>query len=114
MLKRILSIFFLVLVCGVSIIVLKRKNLYSNKYKGTLIEQYGKDFNTEREKRNWPIIENSWGARISDSSHTRWSHESKFNNRDVPEHIWKTLYFKDSMLVSEEDAFNYDQGDSVG
>jgi hypothetical protein len=114
MVKKILGILFMVILCGVLIGFFKQKSFYSKKYEGTLVDRYGKGFNTERIQEGLPIIEQSWVVRVSDSSHVQWSHEAFFNTPNVPEHIWKTLYFKDSVLISEEDAFNYDQGDSVG
>lgn len=75
---------------------------------------YGKNFNAIRLKMHVPIIEDSWVIRTQDSSHTQWSHASLYNKQNIPEHIWKTLYFRGTTLASEEDAFNYDQGDSIG
>jgi len=112
--RRILPVFVLIAVGGLAMLVLMKNNFYSNKYKGPFIERYGKTFNSERRKIGLPSIEESWTLRISDSSHTQWSHKAIYNTRDVPEHIWKTLYFNDSTLIAEEDAFNYDQRDSIG
>ncbi len=112
--KKILTIILFVIVSGAIIMMLRDRPFYSDKHNETLVELYGKSFNPERIKRNLPIIEESWVVRISDSSHTQWSHESVFNSQNVPEHIWKTLYFNDATLVSEEDAFNYDQEGRVG
>jgi|GEM_PF-3491534 hypothetical protein len=80
----------------------------------TAKERFGITFNDERKNRHLPIIEDGWVIRRTDSVKTQWSHSAMFNKKDIPEHIWKTLYFKKSVLVAEEDAFNYDRGDSVG
>jgi len=113
MTKRFLILLLLIIMCGLFIKILRKHVVYSSEHSIAPTEQYGKTFNSERAKRNLPIIEDSWIIRMADSSHIQWSHESILNKRNTPEHIWKTLYVKDSVLLYEEDAFNYDQGDSI-
>jgi len=114
MMKKILAIGLLLVVCGVAITLLKRKpNLYSVRFKGSVVEKYGTDFNPERSNRGVPIIENSWTVRDYDSTYVRWSNPTTFFYSSSPEHIWKELHFRDSVIVSEEDVFNYNYGDSI-
>jgi hypothetical protein len=103
-----------VAVVGALIVFMKRKHSDQNSNGLSLIEVYGKSFNSERVKKGLPVIEESWLVRVADSTHVQWSHKEMFNRPSSPEHIWKTLFFLKSRLTAEEDAFNFDQGDSIG
>lgn len=89
-------------------------NCSDSAKRNDLVNRYGKAFNDDRIKKHLPIIEDSWDIRVFDSSHVQWSKPRGFFNSTSPEHIWKISYFKESILISEEDAFNLNQGDSIG
>jgi hypothetical protein len=113
MLKRLMSIVLFFSIAGIAILTLRfKRDLFAEASK--LISIYGPDLNADRTRRSWPIIEHSWVVINYDSSQIRWSHERVFNPKNKPAHIWKIVYFNaDHERESEEDAFNFERGDTI-
>ncbi|MFZ6014036.1 MAG: hypothetical protein ACOYXT_27090 [Bacteroidota bacterium] len=87
-------------------------NLWNNHRRAenqvSVIEKYGRRHNSERGKRHLPLIEEKWIVHDYDSSYVYWSNQVNRVNSSEPIHLSKTLYFKDSELISEEDIFHYE------
>ena len=95
-----------ILICIISIILILLTILYS-KNKKTICDQYGIKYNTERIKRNIPIVTSEMHCRISNKK-IRWIFKKNINNTENTNKAFyggKLIEIENDKIITETDIY---------